>query len=327
MRLLAILALSGIVGATTVAGQQTRAATDTAKQIAAVKALYASASYEDALATLELIAPEASTEHVEQYRALCFLALNRTTDAERALELIVRRNPMYRMTDAEVSPRLIAMFADVRRRILPTAAKELYARGRWNYQGGDYESAAADLRVLLALLAEPDLATAPRDIQDLKLVAEGFLKLADAELSRRPARTAAQTPVGTNGASSPPASSMAVPPPMPSPPVPRPNGGAPSRIYNDDDAGVKAPIELSRHMPLWTPPAGYTGSEFRGVLELVIDEAGAVVSAMSLGTIMPNYDERLRTAARQWKYRPAMLRDGTPVRYRLLVGYLLKPVN
>jgi hypothetical protein len=322
-RLAAVLTLAGIAGFTAIA-QQARPGVETVRQLAAVKALYASASYEEALANLDLIAPEASNEQVEQYRALCFLALDRLVDAERALELIVRRAPLYRMNDAEVSPRLIAMFADVRRRVLPLAAKEIYARGRWNYQSGEYESAAADLRMLLAMLADPDLATAPRDLQDLKLIAEGFLKLADAELARRPGRPSSMPP-----SVAPAATSSGPPAPRPTPPgsPTGSNGGPPPRIYNDDDSDVKAPIELNRHMPIWTPPPGFNATEFRGVLELVVDETGSVISAISLGPIMVNYDETLRAAARQWKYRPAMLRDGTAVRYRLLVGYLLKPVR
>ena len=210
----------------------------------------------------------------------------------------------------------------MRRRVLPLAAKEMYARGRWNYQGGHYDEAAADLRVLLAMLADPDLANAPRDVQDLKLVAEGFLKLADAELARRPQKPGVQpTRPPAQPATPPVTQAISQTPPIQS------NGGFPTRIYSEEDSGVKAPIELSRRMPVWTPPPGYAGREFRGALELVIDETGAVVSAISLGPIMANYDETLRAAAREWKYRPAMLRDGTPVRYRLRVGYLLKPVG
>jgi tetratricopeptide (TPR) repeat protein len=313
-----------VVAVTAGSAQQSRTSETAATQLTKVKALYASASYEDALANLEMIAPAEASEQVEQYRALCFLALNRIPEAERALEMIVRRAPFHRMSDAEVSPRLVAMFAEVRRRVLPAAAKETYARARWNYQGGQYDEAAADLRQLLAMLADPDLADASRDVMDLKLVAEGFLKLAEAEIARQPARPATPRSAAPDG--QPPANDAPVPAPLkPRPPVE--NGSGPSRIYNDDDSSVKAPIELSRQMPVWTPPAGFTGQEFRGVLELVIDESGRVTSAVSLGAVMPNYDDALRAAARQWKYRPAMLRDGTPVRYRLLVGYLLKPTD
>ena len=297
------------------AAEQNPSAESLAHQLSAVRALYANASYEEALANLDVIPVGESTELVDQFRALCHLALNRIPETERALERIVRSSPMYRMTDADVSPRLVAMYVDVRRRVLPIAAKETYARGRWNYQGGDYDAAADDLRQLLAILADPDMANASRDILDLKLVAEGFLKLAEAELGSRPGRTAA------------PATSARISPAPFTPQAPSPNGSAPARIYNGDDDDVKAPIELSRRMPLWSPPAAYTGGEFRGALELVVDEAGNVISAVSRGQIMPSYDEALRAAARHWKYRPAMLRDGTPVRYRLLVGYLLKPVG
>jgi tetratricopeptide (TPR) repeat protein len=328
IRILVAAAAVALAGAVAQAQQPVRPDT-LAARLANAKQLYASASYEEALAQLDLVAPAEATAQIEQYRALCFLALNRTADAERSLEQIVRRSPGHRMSDAEVSPRLVAMYSDVRRRVLPLAAKETYARARWSYQGGDYVAASADLRQLLALLNDPDLSDAPRDVLDLKLVAEGFLKLAEAELSRQPASAASvvANPIAPE--------KLAPPPPVAAPPAessanggaPRSTRSGPARIYNDDDRDVKAPIELERRMPLWTPPDGFTEREFRGVLELVIDESGGVISVVSLGAIMPNYDEALRAAARQWKYRPAMLRDGTPVRYRLLVGYLLKPVN
>jgi tetratricopeptide (TPR) repeat protein len=308
------LLVAALIAAPAAPGQKPESG-PAAKQIAAVRALYANASYEEALTALDAIPAADATALIDQYRALCYLALNRLPETERALERIVRRTPLHRMSDVDVSPRLVAMFGEVRRRVLPAAAKETYARARWSFQGGDYETAAGDLRLLLAILADPDLADAPRDLHDLKLIAEGFLKLANEELDRAQRRSAASpslpgstpAPVATSGSAG--------------------TNGAPARIYDDLDADVKAPIELSREMPLWTPPDGYKGGEFRGALELIIDEAGNVVSAVSIGAIMPNYDHTIRAAARQWKYRPAMLLDGRPVRYRLLVGYLLKPLG
>jgi tetratricopeptide (TPR) repeat protein len=309
-----LLLVAALIAASAAAGQNPENA-PVAKQLAAVRALYANASYEEALTALDAIPAADSTAFVDQYRALCYLALNRLPETERALERIIRRTPLHRMSEADVSPRLVAMFGQVRRRVLPAAAKETYARARWSFQGGDYETAAADLRLVLAILADPDLADAGRDLHDLKLIAEGFLKLANAELDRAPRRSAA-TPNLPGSPPAPAATSGSAG-----------ANGSPARIYDDLDTDVKAPIELSREMPLWTPPEGYKGGEFRGALELVIDEAGNVVSAVSIGPIMPNFDHTIRAAARQWKYRPAMLLNGTPVRYRLLVGYLLKPLG
>jgi hypothetical protein len=319
----AAIGLMLATAATAPASAQAPGADSLARRIATVKDLYGAASYEEALAHLDVAAAESNVQ-LEQLRALCLLALGRIEDTERSLEVIVRRFPGHRMTADDVSPRLVAMYADVRKRALPSVARETYARARAAFDRGEHVAAARDLRALLTLLEEADAYGTPRDVLDLRLVAEGFLKLASSEVART------STMPNPSAASPPPDPVTAPPATAPTPPVtpapPPVNGTSRSPIYNADDTDIKAPIELSRAMPLWSPPEGFTASEFRGVLELVIDESGAVVSAVSVGPIMPNYDEALRTAARAWKYRPAMKRDGTPVRYRLLVGYLLKPV-
>jgi TonB family protein len=57
------------------------------------------------------------------------------------------------------------------------------------------------------------------------------------------------------------------------------------------------------------------GAARLGVVELVVDEAGAVESATMRVSINPFYDRLLLEAARGWKYRPATL-NGEPVKYR-----------
>src|SRR5262245_5887563 len=78
-----------------------------APDLANVRELYASASYAEALEVLGALEGADNTEVVEQYRALCLLALGRTTDAERALERIILRRPLYVVPAADVSPRLV----------------------------------------------------------------------------------------------------------------------------------------------------------------------------------------------------------------------------
>ena len=76
--------------------------------LAAARELYASAAYEDALAVLNKL-PDTNrpdeTRVVEQYRALCLLALGRTGEAERAIEAVVNGDPSYRPA-SDVSPRV-----------------------------------------------------------------------------------------------------------------------------------------------------------------------------------------------------------------------------
>jgi len=61
---------------------------------------------------------------IEEYRAFCLLALGRTAEAERAMEAVVAAAPSFRPTDADLSPRVRAVFSDVRRRTLPRIIQE-----------------------------------------------------------------------------------------------------------------------------------------------------------------------------------------------------------
>ena len=272
--------------------------------LAAAKTLYATASYEDALTRLSK--PDAGEDPalVDQYRALCLLALGRTDDAQRALEQIVTREPRYKMTDTDVSPRLVSMFHDVRKRVLPLTARGLYTRGKASFEKKDFASASSELTDLLSLLDDDDLAEVMSSLADLKQLADGFLKLSEAELTAAAKATAA-------------------------PPVPAPqslvNVPAARPIYTATDRDVTPPVEIERTMPRWVPPNGAAQRiTYRGVLEIVINETGAVQSATIREASSPFYDPLLLEAAKTWKYRPATV-NGEPVKYRKFVEILLKP--
>ncbi len=61
-----------------------------------------------------------------------------------------------------------------------------------------------------------------------------------------------------------------------------------------------------------------------GLLEVVVDEKGAVASASMAKPITPSYDAALTSAARDWRFTPAQ-KAGQPVRYRLLLEIVLRP--
>ena len=86
------------------------------------KALYDSASFDEALVVLDRLGgaqPESDVEEVQRYRALCLLALNRTSDAQRAIEIVFSRDPLFRLSDGDAPPRMRTAFNDVRRRLMP----------------------------------------------------------------------------------------------------------------------------------------------------------------------------------------------------------------
>ena len=103
--------------------------------LAEAQAQYAEAAYEEALATLAR-AEERTPDRLEvhQYRAFCLIALGRMAEAERSLTAIVRANPTFVPSPTEVAPRVVALFADLRRKLLPGIARSTFADARTAFQ-------------------------------------------------------------------------------------------------------------------------------------------------------------------------------------------------
>jgi periplasmic protein TonB len=95
------------------------------------------------------------------------------------------------------------------------------------------------------------------------------------------------------------------------------------RVYSVDDTDVLAPVPLTQAMPNWSPPATDPRT-YSGIIEIIVDERGAVVSAGIVQSVTPAYDRSLVAAAKRWQYRPALL-NGQPVKYRKAVGVVLRP--
>lgn len=284
-----------------VAGQA-RASDAAVSDLAAAKALYASASYEEALSRLSIARGPEELDQIEEYRALCLLALGRSIDAERALERIVSRKPLY-MSSEDMSPRLLGMLHDVRKRLLPAAARDVYAKAKVDFENRNYGAAINGFTELLAIVSDPDTADARASLSDLKQLGEGFLKLATAEAAAAAKATAPPAVSATPAASKEPP------------------------IYSADDLEVTPPVEVQRAMPAWTPSLPTQARlEFRGTLEVVVDEQGNVSTAAIRKPTTSGYDAVLLEAAKTWRYRPAM-RNGAPVRYRAFIDVLLKPGN
>ncbi len=275
-------------------------ATAPAPDMATVRDLYASASYEEALTRLNSLERGVAVEQVEQYRALCLLGLGRTGDAERALERMVIAKPLYKIEGADISPRLISMFREVRQRLLPSTARELYERGTANFDSKHFDDAAANFQTLISLLDDDDLASQSAMFADMRRLSDGFLKLAKVEIAAAE-EARAKAVAAARAAAEAKAAAAAAPPPK--------------TVFSADDAEVVPPVELERHMPAWNPPTQLAAArEYSGVLEIVVDEKGRVERASLLRSVAPFYDTQLLEMATSWKFRPAM-RDGQPVKY------------
>jgi tetratricopeptide (TPR) repeat protein len=272
-----------------------------APDLANVRELYASASYAEALEVLGALEATDDTEVVEQYRALCLLGLGRTADAEQALERIVMRRPLYVVPAAEVSPRLVTLFHDVRRRLLPGAARQMYTLARVSYDSKDHAAAAEQFRDVLALVNDPDAASQGAALAELKQLAEGFLALSEAALA------AAAAPA----------------PPPPAPVIDLAKAPSLPRVYTAADVDVMPPQPINRAMPGWRPPNLLAAQRsFRGVLEVIVNEQGVVEWAGMSKPSFPSYDVDLITASKAWSFQPAT-KDGEPVKYRLGVEVVL----
>lgn len=265
--------------------------------------LYASAEYEQALAALNRIRATGlaadDVRAVEQYRALCLLALGRESEAEDAIAAVVTAAPSYSPAGSDVSPRVRTAFSDVRRRLLPGIVQQKYAEAKAAYDRKAYAMASEGFGQVLKTLADPDVAplsTQP-PLSDLRTLAQGFLDLSETAVA-----------------------AVATPPPAPAPAA---NAAtpAPARIYTLTDANVVAPSIVRQNLPAFhRKPL----SPMQGVLEVVINEAGEVETATIRSPIDPVYDSQALAATRNWRYKPAT-KDGASVKFRKLVQVRIQP--
>lgn len=258
------------------------------EQLTRARDLYRSASYDEALTVLNgmtVVATEAV--EVEQYRVLCLIALDRRDEARVAMTSLISTSPFFRLPEEETSPRVRAMFAEVRRSVLPAIVQRTYADAKAAFDRKDPDAVARFDRVL-ELLKDPDVAS-DASLADLATVASGFRDLSKA---------AAAVPAAT--ATAPPATAATATARRPSVPAATPPSAAAPGV-------IVPPVAISQVFPSPSPQMG--PREWDGEVEVVIDPAGKVVTARITKSIHPSYDQQLLRAARTWMYRPAT-RDG-----------------
>jgi tetratricopeptide (TPR) repeat protein len=270
------------------------------------KDLYASAAYDEALALLDRLpndsAPAEKAEAAE-YRVFCLLALQRSDDARTAIDAIVRADPFRLPTDSQASPRIRAVFQEERRKLLPEIVQRSYADAKAAFDKKDPQAVTAFDR-LLSLLDDPDT-KGLTGLGDFRTLASGFRDLAKAAAEPSPAASTGPGPSAST-------------PPAPAPPA--------RRIYTESEPGVIAPAGVSQPTPHWRPPVATVraGLEYKGILEVLIDEGGRVEAVTLREPIYPSYDGELIKMVRTWKFNPAT-KDGVPVRYLKLIEIKLRP--
>ena len=292
-----------VVGVLLVVVHATRAAAQDA--LTQAKTLYASADYEQALGLLD---KSENTHEAHFYRALCLIALGRTDAAEKQISALVLLDPMFAPPAGEVSPRVVNTFMDTRRRMLPQLARKTFNEARQLFQSGEREKARERFEITLKML-DDSMLDEGTDLADLRLVASGFIDLALTSSSSAPAATTATT--------------AAPQPPSPQPaaaPVSSPSAAAP-RASN---AVASLPITIVQALPPWRPDSVSARRTYTGAVRVEIDTEGKVTAAQIARSVHASYDPLVLQAARNWRYRPAML-NGTPIPSEKTVEIVLQP--
>jgi hypothetical protein len=272
--------------------------------LAAARDLYVSASYDDALTMLGGLANGSRTleeqQSIDLYRTLCLVALGRGADADHVIDAMLMRQPLFRASGDELSPRLQTAFQSARKRILPGVIQKEYAEAKNAFDRQDYVTASGAFSGVLKSLADPDItaaASAP-PLSDLRTLATSFR---DLSVKLTPA-----------------------PPPVEKV-EPKPVVRPVRSVYSADDRDVIAPVALQQRVPKY--PAAVQ-RPLSGIVEFVVDETGAVQAPQMQVGIDATYDAMVVGAAKKWLYRPATV-DGKPVKYikRLTISVTLAPAQ
>lgn len=250
-----------------------------AQDLEKIRTLYIAAAYEDALAAMP--APESASTEVEQFRALCLLALGREDDARAAIERLVKGSPLFKPSEDDMSPRMRGMFASVRVALIPDLARAAYVDAKKAFEAKKGPEATAGFTRTIELIDSlPEESRGP--LEDIRLLAAEFSDLA-----------AARAP---KAEPAPPTTPAAEPEHPPAP------------------AGAIVPaVAIDERLPAWNPPDVATArTEYIGVMRVEIGVDGRVTSATILEPSHPAYDVAALQAAKRWVYRPAT-RGGKPI--------------
>lgn len=266
--------------------------------------LYESAAYEEALAAfgrLKADAAGATAAEIDRYRALCLMALSRASEADKVIEAIVSNDPLYLPGATEASPRVRAAFNTVRQRVLPGVARQLYVEAKSLYDRKAYPEAVRALEKTVSVIDNVDPANRA-DLGDLRLLASGFLDLSRAASAAPPPAAEAER-------------TTAAPAPSPSAP-PSANATLPP--------STNLVVLRQDVPPLPFSLAAAGKQEYRGLVEVMIDETGKVTDVRLLQSIHALYDVMLLKAAREWTYEPPRV-AGKPTASRKRVEIILRP--
>jgi hypothetical protein len=172
----------------------------------------------------------------------------------------------------------------------------------------------------LVTMLEKD--TASPDLNDLRMLADGFLKLTRQRLDADalPPRPALEALVEEELLVEVEALQELPPPALEDA---KPFAPWRPQIFTADDADVVPPAIVDQQMPPWVPSPAFANVTFNGRIELLIGENGVVTAVRIIDRTHPQYDTMLVAAARRWQYSPAV-KDGRAVKYRKILEFTLR---
>ena len=280
-----------------------------ADDLATAKELYAAAAYEEALTMLARLAEAgAVAPEVEEYRSFCLYALGRTQEAEAVAQSLLKKNPLYKPQSDDLSPRVEAMFTQVRKRLLPGLIRERYKAAKAAVDRKDFAEAEPQLVMVREMITQAEkLGIKDESVADLGVLADGFLDLARASAPKpAPVAPPPAAPAAT-------AANAATKPDLPTTP----------RVFDSSSPGVVPPVALRQNLP--SPPLTLAKLLVgkKGVVEVTIDVEGKVTDAMMREPVNAAYDTMVVNAAKQWRFKPAT-KDGVAVRFVKEVGVAIQ---
>ncbi len=238
--------------------------------------LYESAEYDRALAVMDSMDPQTIAPALARdralYQALCLLALDLNSQAEARIEAAVQLDPLFR-PGPDLPPRVRAVIEDVRTRLRPDLAQQLYRAGKAMFDSKNYEGAIEKFTAVVKLTEEEGDTAGDSALSNVRALAEGFTDLSRRSLAAaNHTRSASGVPVST----------------------------------------VVPPVVIYQALPAWPRGVVPQHGQLTGILELVVSARGEVGYVSLVRSIHPTYDAILTSAAKHWRYRPAT-RDGKPV--------------
>jgi TonB family protein len=192
------------------------------------------------------------------------------------------------------------MFTQVRKQLLPALIREKYRSAKAAVDRKEFAEAEPQLVLVREMIKQAEqLGIRDESVNDLAVLAEGFLDLSRAATAPKPAATPT-APVNAAAVTKPDL-----------PPAPR--------VFDSTSAGVVQPVAVRQSLP--SPPLALAKLLVgkRGVLEVTIDAEGKVVDAIMRDSVNSAYDTMVVNAAKMWRFKPAT-KDGVPVRFVKEIG-------